>query len=133
MCYKSQTLTLIINAIYQTLKCACPSPNHLGIFVKGLGWFGYVYLEALARGCFCLGTWNTGLPDVADHSSSMQIPAAQPAELAQALISLESRAFEQGFNREEIAASVARWSWSRFRNDVVVATQHHLLQSQETS
>ena len=95
--------------------------------------FGYVYLEALARGCFCLGTWNTGLPDVADQSSSMQIPAAQPAALAQALIYLESRALEQGFNREEIAASVARWSWSRFRNNVVVATQQHLLQSQEAS
>ena len=45
--------------------------------------FGYVYLEALARGCFCLGTWNTGLPDVADQASAMLIPAAQPAELAQ--------------------------------------------------
>ena len=90
--------------------------------------FGYVYLEALARGCFCLGTWNTGLPDVADQSSAMLIPAAQPAELASALIYLESFAFEQGFNREEIAASILRWSWSRFREEVVAAVQQHLLQ-----
>jgi len=46
---------------------------------------------------------------------------------------LESRAFWQGFNREDIAASVLCWSWSRFRNDVVVAAQQHLLQSKEAS
>ena len=95
--------------------------------------FGYVYLEALARGCFCLGTWNTGLPDVADQSSAMLIPAAQPAELAKALIQLESRAFGQGFNREVIAASILRWSWSRFRNDAVAVAQQHLLQQKEAS
>lgn len=89
--------------------------------------FGYVYLEALARGCFCLGTPNTGLPDVAAESSALLVPAADPFALMKALRSLEEQAFTQGFDRQAIAASVRAWTWSRFRQDVVASTQERLL------
>jgi hypothetical protein len=36
--------------------------------------FGLVYLEALAAGCYCIGTENTGLPDLASGS-----PPGSPA------------------------------------------------------
>ena len=89
--------------------------------------FGYVYLEALARGCYCLGTPNTGLPDVAAQGSALLVPAADPLALTEALRRLEAQAFTQGFDRQDIAASVRPWTWSRFRHDMVTSTQEHLL------
>ena len=89
--------------------------------------FGYVYLEALARGCFCLGTFNTGLPDVAAEESALLLPASNPNALAQALRELEAQAFSQGFDRQAIAASVRSWKWSRFRQELVDVTRESLL------
>ena len=85
--------------------------------------FGYVYLEALARGCFCLGTRNTGLPDVSDARSAKLVPPADPHALAQALQDLETRAFTEGFDRKSIAAAVNPWSWKRFRQQLVSSAQ----------
>ena len=89
--------------------------------------FGYVYLEALARGCFCLGTLNTGLPDVAAECSALLMPAADPFALSEALRRLEELALTQGFDRQAIAASVRPWTWSRFRQDLVRSTREILL------
>ena len=89
--------------------------------------FGYVYLEALARGCFCLGTFNTGLPDVGAEGSTLLIPASNPDALSQALRDLEAQAFSQGFDRQAIAASVRRWTWSRFRKQLVDVIREPLL------
>ena len=85
--------------------------------------FGYVYLEALSRGCFCLGTANTGLPDVADATASRCVPAADPSALAEALRELEAQAFSEGFDREAIAAVIKPWTWSHFRHQLVAAAQ----------
>lgn len=85
--------------------------------------FGYVFLEALSRGCFCLGTANTGLPDVADAAASRCVPAADPAALAVALRELEAQAFSEGFDRETIAAAIQPWTWRHFRHQLVAAVQ----------
>ncbi len=92
--------------------------------------FGYVYLEALARGCFCVGTENTGLPDIAAVGAARLVQAANPAQLIETLQDLEEQAFSQGFDREAIAASIRPWTWSRFRRDLVDATQQHLLRGE---
>ena len=89
--------------------------------------FGYVFLEALARGCFCLGTPNTGLPDIADPQSAKIVPAAQPSMLAVALQNLETQAFVCGFDRDAIAANAMQWSWPRFRNQLYLASEEVLL------
>ena len=86
--------------------------------------FGYVFLEALSRGCFCLGTANTGLPDVADASAMRCVPAADPAALAVALGELEAQAFAGGFDREAIAAAIQPWTWGYFRHQLVAAVQN---------
>ena len=88
--------------------------------------FGYVYLEALARGCFCLGTENTGLPDVADAGSAKLVPPADPTSLAQALKDLEAKALTEGFDRQSIAEAVKPWSWTRFRQELVTASRELL-------
>jgi len=92
--------------------------------------FGYVYLEALARGCFCIGTENTGLPDIAAVGATRLVQAADPAQLTQTLQDVEEQAFSQGFDRQAIAASIRPWTWSRFRRDLVGATQQHLLRGE---
>ena len=86
--------------------------------------FGYVFLEALSKGCFCLGTANTGLPDVADATASRCITAADPAALAVALRDLEAQAFAEGFDREAIAAVIKPWTWQHFRHQLVAAAQN---------
>ena len=39
--------------------------SHVFVLPSLIEGFGYVYLEALSHGCFCIGTENTGLPDIA--------------------------------------------------------------------
>ena len=89
--------------------------------------FGYVYLEALSRGCFCLGTANTGLPDIADQTCSEIIPAGDPLSLTQSLQNLEYKVLSHGINREYIISYAQQWSWSRFRSDIVKSVQSELL------
>ena len=48
--------------------------------------FGLVYLEALASGCYCLGTENTGLPDVVSSESiGLVFPVGSVDRLSEAL------------------------------------------------
>ena len=81
----------------------------------------------MARGCFCLGTFNTGLPDVGAEGSTLLIPASNPDALSQALRDLEAQAFSQGFDRQAIAATVRRWTWARFRQQLVDVTREPLI------
>lgn len=89
--------------------------------------FGYVYLEAMARGCFCIGTANTGLPDVATPESAAVIAAGDLEQLVAALHMAEQRSRQGAFDRAAIAAAGAARRWCDFRADVVAAVQTHLL------
>lgn len=89
--------------------------------------FGYVYLEAMARGCFCIGTANTGLPDVATAESAAVIAAGDLDQLGAALQMAEQRSRQGGFDRAAIAAAGLARRWCDFRADVVAAVQTHLL------
>ncbi|WP_411870138.1 glycosyltransferase family 4 protein [Vulcanococcus limneticus] len=89
--------------------------------------FGYVYLEAMARGCFCIGTANTGLPDVATPGSSAVVPAGDLEQLADALQVTEQRRHEGEFDRAAIASAGAARNWCDFRANVVSAVQSYLM------
>lgn len=89
--------------------------------------FGYVYLEALAHGCFCLGTFNTGLPDIADPTCSLIIPAGDTTQLSISLQLLENRYFTDGFSREDIVRYAQQWTWKKFRSELAHTVQSHLL------
>jgi glycosyltransferase involved in cell wall biosynthesis len=82
--------------------------------------FGYVYLEAMARGCFCIGTYNTALPDLLAHSSlaGCIVPAASPSLLAIALKEAEGLALEGSLDRNAIIKRASRFTWERFRNEI---------------
>ena len=83
--------------------------------------FGYVYLEAMARGCFCIGTPNTGLPDFGSSISRSIVPAGDLESLATAIRSAESSYLEGKFCRRAIAADATIRSWASFREDIIKA------------
>jgi glycosyltransferase involved in cell wall biosynthesis len=89
--------------------------------------FGYVYLEAMARGCFCIGTANTGLPDIATPASAAVIPAGERDPLVAALRMAEERHHQGAFDRRVIATAGAARHWHHFRADVVAAVHDHLV------
>jgi glycosyltransferase involved in cell wall biosynthesis len=82
--------------------------------------FGYVYLEAMAHGCFCIGTPNTALPDLLSHSSGAGcvVPAASPSLLADALREAEALALTGQLDRHAIANQASHFTWERFRGEI---------------
>jgi len=81
--------------------------------------FGYVYLEALRRGCFCIGTLNTGLPDLQlGPSEAAVLPAPDLEALVACLRATYARWKGGGLDAPMIAAAAARWPWARFRQGV---------------
>lgn len=85
--------------------------------------FGYVYLEAMARGCFCIGTPNTGLPDIADEHARCLVPAGELEVLVSALRGAEDAWASHGFDRKQIASRATLRNWAHYRQDVVHAVQ----------
>jgi len=84
--------------------------------------FGYVYLEALSKGCFCIGTHNTGLPDLQlGESEGVALPAGDLEALVEALRSTHGRWKGGGLDAPVIAAAASRWPWERFRKGVADA------------
>jgi len=85
--------------------------------------FGYVYLEALSRGCFCIGTLNTGLPDLQlGPGEAAVLPAADLEALVETLRATHARWKGGGLDASAIAAAASRWPWARFRQGIVAAT-----------
>jgi glycosyltransferase involved in cell wall biosynthesis len=81
--------------------------------------FGYVYLEALVRGCFCIGTHNTGLPDLGlSEDESATITPGDVSALADALRDAHRRWRTGRIDPQRIQDSVRAWSWARFRASV---------------
>jgi len=71
--------------------------------------FGRVYLEALSAGCFCLGTSNTGLPDLElDANSVDYVDVGHVDLLAKKLQQLEQRWIQGGLDPNAIAAVAKR-------------------------
>jgi glycosyltransferase involved in cell wall biosynthesis len=81
--------------------------------------FGLVYLEALAAGLHCIGTRNTGLPDIDPPEACATIVeiGAEDA-LATALTEARRRMVEGGFDRGAIRAFANGLSWPRFRQGI---------------
>ncbi len=81
--------------------------------------FGLVYLEALAAGCFCIGTTNTGLPDL--HLPSSAVDYAEPGmldTLVGALADAERRWCEGELDPRAIAELARTFTMDGFRRGV---------------
>ena len=78
--------------------------------------FGLVYLEALAAGCYVIGTNNTGLPDLAaPEEAATVIPAGDLDRLRAALESAVASATKGVFDRRSIQDFAATRTWENFR------------------
>ena len=92
--------------------------SHVFVMPSLIEGFGYVYLEAMASGCFCIGTPNTGLPDFGSEQSRALIQVGAIDELSSVLFSTEDKYFSHQLLRREIAAEATRRSWTSFRRDI---------------
>jgi glycosyltransferase involved in cell wall biosynthesis len=91
--------------------------------------FGYVYLEALSHGCFCIGTPNTGLPDLLVNMpyAGFIVDPFVPAELDDCLAYAEQQALQGLIDYEKISlATHEHWPWKRFRQRLVSALEESL-------
>jgi glycosyltransferase involved in cell wall biosynthesis len=86
--------------------------------------FGLVYLEALAVGCFTIGSRNTGLPDLdLPNSAGEVIQSIDPDSIAQSIRSAYNRWEHGQLNKEDIRAVAAKYSWRRFQESVIEAIE----------
>ncbi|MGQ4274884.1 glycosyltransferase family 4 protein [Terrihabitans sp. B22-R8] len=81
--------------------------------------FGLVYLEALSAGLHCIGTWNTGLPDLEPSAEAATIieAGAEDALLA-ALIQSRDRVAQSGYDRDSIRRFALEHDWPGFREKI---------------
>jgi glycosyltransferase involved in cell wall biosynthesis len=92
--------------------------SHVFVMPSLVEGFGYVYLEAMARGCFCIGTTNTGLPNFGSKQSRALVPAGAIRELSSIISCAEDKYLSKQFLRQEIAADATRRNWESFRRDI---------------
>jgi glycosyltransferase involved in cell wall biosynthesis len=82
--------------------------------------FGYVFLEALRSGCYCIGTENTGLPDLrCPPSVGDVVPPGGVAELEAALVRAYELYLAGELNGLASRLHAAQYPWSRFGDSVV--------------
>jgi glycosyltransferase involved in cell wall biosynthesis len=87
--------------------------------------FGLVYLEALAHGCYVIGSENSGIPDIeAPEFVARAVPAGDIGEL-ESTLERTVRLFRAGeVSRSAIATFARSRSWRAFRKAVVsIASQ----------
>jgi glycosyltransferase involved in cell wall biosynthesis len=81
--------------------------------------FGLVYLEALQRGCFVIGTTNTGLSDLElSRDCHELVEAGNIASIKAALIRACARREAAGFDRAAIAGNASRRPVAMFRREI---------------
>ena len=80
--------------------------------------FGYVYLEALSHGLFCIGTKNTGLKDISSKKTSRILDSGDIKNLSLRLKELEDIVITKGIDREMIKSSIKDFTWKNYREKV---------------
>jgi glycosyltransferase involved in cell wall biosynthesis len=81
--------------------------------------FGLVYLEALAAGLYCVGTNNTGLPDLNPPSNvATMVDVGDETQLIEAMRDAAETWRRKGIDRSAIRAFAARRPWSSFRAEL---------------
>jgi glycosyltransferase involved in cell wall biosynthesis len=81
--------------------------------------FGLVYLEALQKGCFVIGTENTGLSDLGLARDCHDLVEAGNIEaIKAAILRACARHVAGGFNRVKIAENAGRRPVANFRSEI---------------
>lgn len=86
--------------------------------------FGLVYLEALAAGCYTIGTENTGLPDLGLTEEVGDIlPSVNSTTVAQSIQTAHHKWQSGQLNKQGIRDFVSQFSWDRFQSSIVEAVE----------
>ena len=93
--------------------------------------FGLVYLEALGAGCHCIGTANTGLPDLLrfftpDVSAMSLIEAGDIDQLGAALESAYTLHRTGCLDHDRIAELAQQITWKSFRSSVAALARQNV-------
>jgi glycosyltransferase involved in cell wall biosynthesis len=81
--------------------------------------FGLVYLEALRAGLYCIGTPNTGLPDLGLSDQDMTNTPVGDLDRLGATIEASWRLWKGGhLDKDKISQAVEALSWERFRHRI---------------
>ncbi|WP_162536390.1 glycosyltransferase family 4 protein [Granulicella sp. WH15] len=92
---------------------------HVFIMPSLVEGFGLVYLEALAAGCYVIGTENTGLPDLGvPPDLASVVDAGGMEQMMQALEGAYQRHFREGLPHAEIEKFSDELRWSGFRERI---------------
>lgn len=84
--------------------------------------FGLVYLEALAAGCFTIGSPNTGLPDLNLPEDAGQVISSVSVDpIAQSIESAFNRWKRRDLTKGKIRSVAASFSWNRFHEELAQA------------
>ncbi|MCB1119954.1 MAG: glycosyltransferase family 4 protein [Verrucomicrobiae bacterium] len=87
--------------------------------------FGLVYLEALAAGCFTIGSENTGLPDLQlPENVGDIVPSVSVDPIAKSMKSAWEKWKRGDLDKGKIRAVAASFSWDRFHQDVAQAVEN---------
>jgi glycosyltransferase involved in cell wall biosynthesis len=93
--------------------------SHAFVLPSIIEGFGLVLLEALAAGCYCLTTSNTGFPDLnAPDWAGDVVPVGDIDALADALAEVIRRQREGELDPRQINGFAAQLTWSQFRERI---------------
>jgi glycosyltransferase involved in cell wall biosynthesis len=97
--------------------------SHVFVMPSLIEGFGLVYLEALAAGCYCIGTRNTGLADLQEFfppttPAISVIDAGDIDQLVTALAAAYSMYRRGELDRERTRQLTRQITWKRFRSAV---------------
>ena len=103
--------------------------SHIFVLPSLIEGFGYVYLEALSHGCYCIGTENTGLSDLEcpDYAGNVTMAGNQES-LATSLLDAYKLFQSKALDSLAIQQFAATKKWEVFRHRVatVCATEETL-------
>jgi glycosyltransferase involved in cell wall biosynthesis len=105
--------------------------SHVFVMPSLVEGFGLVYLEALGAGCHCIGTANTGLPDLLrfftpDVSAMSLIEAGNIDELGAALESAYTLHRAGCLDHDRIAQLARQITWKRFRSSIAALARQNM-------
>jgi glycosyltransferase involved in cell wall biosynthesis len=104
--------------------------SHLFVLPSLVEGFGYVCLEALARGCPVAGTRHTSVADLGGESDGLFLVApGAPGELSAFLKNMSSRRDDLLALRDAAKKCARRFTWERFRGKLAEAVTELLSQS----
>jgi glycosyltransferase involved in cell wall biosynthesis len=109
----------ILSALPQEELDAVFARSHVFVMPSLVEGFGLVFLEAMAAGCYVIGTENTGLPDLDMPPELMRlVEAGNLDQLTEAMEAAYTKHQAGALPHEDIAAFAATRSWVAFREKV---------------